>query len=279
MGCPLLATYLVDSNSVFDVCRMTCLLVYVEPSRKEKDSQTHYPLVLLLNLLDRQNLLRTPSILESVVDLLATITRPLSTLKVERGSQSCTSVGFGLNSSAVRLFGDTIRLCACQCYYERWFRSTTPTLHPEHPAERGIGKNFIKSVCNWWLRPHRWFTIDANRIECFRPAWYRKTVWRKCRRKSVAASCATSSSPCASPHLTIGECSGRTFQQSLALIQHLSYIPDARDVIAHELKSKAQEFGQALYSDLDELATALQESSNNTLISSVATKFSPASLI
>jgi E3 ubiquitin-protein ligase HUWE1 len=77
--------------------------------------------------------------------------------------------------------------------------------------------------------------------------------------------------------LTIGECSGRTFQQSLALIQHLSYIPDARDVIAHELKSKAQEFGQALYSDLDELAAALQESSNNTLISSVATKFSPAS--
>jgi E3 ubiquitin-protein ligase HUWE1 len=77
--------------------------------------------------------------------------------------------------------------------------------------------------------------------------------------------------------LTIGECSGRTFQQSLALIQHLSYIPDARDVIAHELKSKAQEFGQALYSDLDELAAALQESSNSILISSVATKFSPAS--
>jgi E3 ubiquitin-protein ligase HUWE1 len=74
--------------------------------------------------------------------------------------------------------------------------------------------------------------------------------------------------------LTIGVCSGRTFQQNLYLIQHLSSIPDARDVIAHEPKSKAQEFGQALYS---ELAAALQESSNNMLISSVATKFSPAS--
>jgi E3 ubiquitin-protein ligase HUWE1 len=49
---------------------------------KEKQSpQTHYPLVLLLNLLDRQSLLRTPAILESVVGLLATVTRPLTSLK------------------------------------------------------------------------------------------------------------------------------------------------------------------------------------------------------
>src|SRR5882762_3987919 len=65
--------------------------------------------------------------------------------------------------------------------------------------------------------------------------------------------------------LTVGECSGRTFQQSLALIQHLSYIPDARDVIAQELKAKAQEFGQGLYADLDELATALQSSQGDVL--------------
>lgn len=77
--------------------------------------------------------------------------------------------------------------------------------------------------------------------------------------------------------LTIGECSGRTFQQSLALIQHLSYIPDSRDVIANELKAKAQEFGQTLYTDLDELAVALQEFQSSVMVSSVATKFSPAS--
>lgn len=48
--------------------------------------------------------------------------------------------------------------------------------------------------------------------------------------------------------LTVGECSSRTFQQSLNLIQHLSYIPDTRDVIAQELKAKAQEFGHMLFS-------------------------------
>jgi E3 ubiquitin-protein ligase HUWE1 len=77
--------------------------------------------------------------------------------------------------------------------------------------------------------------------------------------------------------LTTGDCSGRTFQQSLALIQHLSYIPDARDVIATELKSKAQEFGQSLHADLDELATALQDAIDDVVVGHVASKFSSAS--
>lgn len=49
--------------------------------KEKQTTQTHYPLVLLLNLLDRQSLLRTPAILESVVGFLATVTRPLTTLK------------------------------------------------------------------------------------------------------------------------------------------------------------------------------------------------------
>lgn len=49
---------------------------------KEKQApQTHYPVVLLLSLLDRPSVLKTPSIVESVVTLLATVTRPLASLK------------------------------------------------------------------------------------------------------------------------------------------------------------------------------------------------------
>jgi E3 ubiquitin-protein ligase HUWE1 len=75
--------------------------------------------------------------------------------------------------------------------------------------------------------------------------------------------------------LTVGECSGRTFQQSLALIQHLSYIPDAREVIAQELRSKTEEFGSVLHTDLDELVIALQGPQEE--LNAVAAKFSPAS--
>lgn len=49
---------------------------------KEKQMpQMHYPVVLLLGLLDRQSLLKTPSTMESVVGLLATVTRPLTSIK------------------------------------------------------------------------------------------------------------------------------------------------------------------------------------------------------
>jgi E3 ubiquitin-protein ligase HUWE1 len=52
---------------------------------KEKQAaQTQYPIVLLLSLLDRQPLLKTPSVLELVVSLLDTVTRPLAGLKVSQ---------------------------------------------------------------------------------------------------------------------------------------------------------------------------------------------------
>lgn len=50
---------------------------------KEKQApQSHYPVVLLLGLLDRHTLLKTPSIVDAVAGLLNTITKPLSSLKL-----------------------------------------------------------------------------------------------------------------------------------------------------------------------------------------------------
>ena len=49
--------------------------------KEKQTSQTYYPIVLLLRLLNRQTLLKTPSILESVVSLLDIITRSLTGLK------------------------------------------------------------------------------------------------------------------------------------------------------------------------------------------------------
>ena len=49
---------------------------------KEKQApQTYYPVVLLLGQLDRQTLLRTPSLMESVAGLLSLVSRPLTSLK------------------------------------------------------------------------------------------------------------------------------------------------------------------------------------------------------
>lgn len=62
----------------------------------------------------------------------------------------------------------------------------------------------------------------------------------------------------------------------MTLIQHLSHLPDARETVASELRSRAQELGQCLYSDLSDLLSTLEKSSADES-SIVITKFSPAS--
>jgi E3 ubiquitin-protein ligase HUWE1 len=75
----------------------------------------------------------------------------------------------------------------------------------------------------------------------------------------------------------MGECSGRTFQQTLSLIQHLSCLPDSREVIALELREKAQESGQVIQEDLRELSAVLAGAQSDALVSSAIAKFSLAS--
>lgn len=83
-------TYIVSSNELASLFFLTEHELPVglrrSSSRKGKGKekqvpQTHYPIVLLLGLLDRQPLIRTPAIMESLVSLLATVTRPLASMK------------------------------------------------------------------------------------------------------------------------------------------------------------------------------------------------------
>ncbi|PBK91673.1 hypothetical protein ARMGADRAFT_968529 [Armillaria gallica] len=216
---------------------------------KEKQMpQSHYPIVLLLGLLDRQSLLRTPSIVESVVGLLATVTRPLTSIKDNKKlpdsgplpAESQAQPSQSQPSETAEGIAAAIPAPSAP---------GTSDVIPEPSASTGASKDK---------------TLSIEAVE----------------EKILLAN------PPQIPHgvlrfivniLTVGECSARTFQQSLALIQHLSNIPDARDVIAQELKSKAQEFGQSLLADLDELVTALSSAQGDVMISSVASKFSAPS--
>ncbi|KAK0485978.1 hypothetical protein IW261DRAFT_1662959 [Armillaria novae-zelandiae] len=225
----------VPNEAIPDLIAQRCLdaLVYIDfggqPQRKgrEKRNRCHRvttPLSSSLALLDRQSLLRTPSIVESVVGLLATVTRPLTSIKdnkkppdsgplpVEPQAQpqpAETAEGIATANPAPSVPG-------------------TSDVIPEPSASTGTNKD--KNL-----------SIEA--VE----------------EKILLAN------PPQIPH------------GSLALIQHLSNIPDARDVIAQELKSKAQEFGQSLLADLDELVNALSSTQGDVMISSVASKFSAPS--
>jgi E3 ubiquitin-protein ligase HUWE1 len=90
-------TYIVSSNELSSLFFLTDhdlpvgLRKAVTRKGKGKEKQmpqTYYPIVFLLLLLEKQYLLRTPAIMESIVSLLATVTRPLASLKEERKDPS-----------------------------------------------------------------------------------------------------------------------------------------------------------------------------------------------
>lgn len=73
--------------------------------------------------------------------------------------------------------------------------------------------------------------------------------------------------------LTVGECTSKTFSQTLALMQNLSHIPDTKDVILRELQTRSQELGKTIQQELTELAAALRE--EGEIDAATLAKFSP----
>ncbi|KAF8658329.1 hypothetical protein AX16_002096 [Volvariella volvacea WC 439] len=213
---------------------------------KERQAQTHYPIVLLMGLLDRQTLLRTPAIMESVVGLLATVTRPLSSLKDGKPAEVPKEAEPARSDNAPP---DTTPVTSNTVPTTSNTAPTAPNATPADSTENAEAPPKVETT-----------TPPDEKMLLPNPPQIPHGVLRLIVNI-----------------LTVGECSGRTFQQSLTLIQNLSHIPDARDVIAQELKTKAQEFGQVLYGDLDRLAVALQSPIGDAFVSSVASSFSPAS--
>ncbi|KAI0633753.1 hypothetical protein C8Q77DRAFT_809629 [Trametes polyzona] len=224
---------------------------------KEKQvPQTHFPIVLLLSLLDRPSILRTPSIVESVVALLATVTRPLASLKNKKEDNAEGSKAAATPTQPATPAGSQ-QAIAAQAPVSSNAAPTTDgaaaTTAPSAPAAAAASPADAE--------PKQPTTVEEKVLLANPPH-----IPHHVLRLIVNV-------------LTAGECSGRTFAQSLALIQHLSYIPDAREVIAAELRARAQEFGQSLHAALEELSAALRDASvdSNALSTIIASKFSSAS--
>ncbi|QRV79604.1 E3 ubiquitin-protein ligase HUWE1 [Ceratobasidium sp. AG-Ba] len=208
---------------------------------KEKHApQTHFPVVLLLSLLDRPNILNSPAMLDSIASLLASITKPLTSLKPPQQTEPTASVSAPTEESSTNAPSTDTPAAP----------STVPTEEkPSGSSNSGAAKDkeLADETPEAILRahppqiPHHNFRLIVN-------------------------------------ILTSGEVSGKTFTHTLSHIQHCSALPGARDVIASELKSKAQEFGTILYNDLDDLARALEaaEASKDVRGPAIA-KFSSAS--
>ncbi|KZT62066.1 hypothetical protein CALCODRAFT_514427 [Calocera cornea HHB12733] len=211
---------------------------------KERPStSTKYPIVVLLGLLDRPAMLGTGSLMDAVAALLALITRPLTSLEAGASSSEHPPVA---SLPVVDVFGDAARAplqdsgTATSAAVNDVVEPAAPPASAD-PVKGGDETTPAPLVPHPPQIPHHILRLIVN-------------------------------------ILTVGECSSRTFQQTLALISHLSHLPDAKDIIASELKSRAQSLGSSLFADLDELANVLEESNaDNEMRNAVVAKFSPAS--
>ena len=78
--------------------------------------------------------------------------------------------------------------------------------------------------------------------------------------------------------LAARECSAKTFRDTLSTINNLSAIPGAKEVFGKELIKQAQDLGESILHDLDDLVPQIQRAGSGTDIQGVALiKFSPAS--
>ncbi len=220
---------------------------------KEKQiPQAQLPLNLLLSLLDRKALLQSPPMMGAVALLLGSVTKPLAVLKEPASSPENSSEGkrekelnnsVGANPSESGAAGKyPPKSSQCDINHQSAFREVTAAVATQPPPVSSHTDDFSQKLRS-----------DPPRIP-------------------------SSSLRLIPNFLTAGECSGRTFQLALSLMQHLSCLPDIRCVIADELKLRAEGLGKNLQSDLEQLVQALKPVSDSEEVpSSILSRFSPAS--
>lgn len=184
-------------------------------------TQTTYPIVILLRLLERSQILQASNLMEMLTALLAMLTKPLTQLP-QKPVLSTESVGEQQGQSGSNPASATTENAA----------SAEPALKAADPA------------------------ADS-------PLTSAPTLPLEVLRLVVNI-------------LNNGECSSRTFSHTLTLIQHLSSINEAKQIITNELRDRAASLGVILTNDLQQLAVDLEKSQGNAQDVDVS-RFSPAS--
>ena len=78
--------------------------------------------------------------------------------------------------------------------------------------------------------------------------------------------------------LAARECSAKTFRDTLSTINNLSAIPGAKEIFGKELIKQAQDLGDSISQDLDEVIPEIRNAASGTEIQGIAlAKFSPSS--
>ncbi|KAG0319507.1 hypothetical protein BGZ97_002029 [Linnemannia gamsii] len=231
---------------------------------KDKTISSKYPIVLLLGLLERPTFVENSALMEQLMTLLSILCRPLAALVKDdeekdkktddkdkkdaeptptEPSALSTSVEPVAGSSAAPLSTMTAEEGSTSTFSAAPADTTTPT------------ENDTKTDAK----------IDTKVAETEPQELKPPVIPDHCIQLVIRV-------------LTAGECSSRTFQYTLSVIQNLSVLDGARDVITEELVRAARELGAGILTDLDALSETLTNAMTGVDVQGVVLEeFTPAS--
>ncbi|KAK9767472.1 E3 ubiquitin-protein ligase tom1, partial [Basidiobolus ranarum] len=204
--------------------------------KKGKGKDKHacgYPIVVLLGLLDRSSFLKSSTLMDQLMHLLATICKPLSSLARKSATETAKKVVD---------------------------EPSQPTVGDAETTEQ-VPSTEVENISNVEEKEDNKNTSLEEKDKPFKPP----VIPENCLRSIVNV-------------LTAGECSSKTFQYTLSVIQYLSSLQGTKDVITSELVASAQSLGNNILADLSELSTILNNAMTGSDVQGITlAKFSPSS--
>ncbi|KAF9997246.1 hypothetical protein BGZ79_009053 [Entomortierella chlamydospora] len=280
--------YIVSSNSqavLFFLTEHENVTLKRSPSKKgkgkEKAVSSKYPIVLLLDLLERPIFVENSALMEQLMTLLSVICKPLAVLakdeeeekrkkeeeekekkereeqQMEEQTESAATTSADVTTDATAGSESTAPAAA-----EQGAAVPAESSGPTPATEEGSSST-IEVVTS--EQPASESKPDAKAVDAEPPTLKPPAIPDHCVQLIVRV-------------LTAGECSSRTFQYTLSVIQNLSVLEGTRDVITAELVRVARELGAGILEDLHELSQTLANAMSGVDVQGVALeKFSPAS--
>ncbi|KAL0258942.1 E3 ubiquitin-protein ligase tom1 [Diplodia seriata] len=236
---------------------------------KAKESKAYkYPLNALLSLLDRKLIVESSTVMEQLASLLMNITSPLGILlkkDKEKSEEKKDEPAEASTSAQQQIEGTAPETTETSTTAEQTTTAEQATEQaPEQPMEQTATQTDDPAAASTEKK-------DEKKTED-------KPDDKKKARGLVPPEVPEYNLRLVVHILAARECSSKTFQNTLSVINNLSAIPGAKETFGKELIKQGQDLAQSCLGDLDELVSQVTKAKTGTDVQGMAlSKFSPAS--
>lgn len=229
----------------------------IRKGKGKENRANKFALNALLSLLDRKLIMESPSCMEQLSNLLASITQPLTVLLRREKEKQEEEKGKKPEGA----------------------QAAQSSEEPSLPAESGTDTAMTDAPLPTVETAEEPSAENNEATEAEKKDNREQEGEDTRKRRSIEPPVVPDHNFRLVVHiLAARECNGKTFRDTLSTINNLSAIPGARDVIGNELVSQAQSLSDTILADLEELLPHIHKAKTGTDMQGLAlAKFSPAS--